>query len=218
MLSSLNRLPGGSLWAGRSFSLSAPSLNKLIFKQSATGEGGVLREVREGSLSRWITVFSWSLVFSPDSGKTQVTVPGGFQNFLSLANIDLIPSCLKSPRLLLLSVGPSLHRAAHRRSPACRPVLHPSHLPSESRWASVHLQTWTQAVLVTPVSLLSPLLLVATSVWRTPVILQEPSPTSLPSSDFQTPLCSQGASLPPSEHLSPCNLEFAVTYLCLFPC
>lgn len=148
MLSSLNRQPGGSLWAGWSFSLSAPSLNKLIFKQSATGEWGVLREVREGSLSRWITLFSWSLVFSPDSGKTQVTVPGGFQNFLSSANIDLIPSCLKSPWLLLLSVGPRLHRAVRRRSPAYRPVLHPSHLPSESRWASVHLQTWTQAVLV----------------------------------------------------------------------
>ena len=163
MLSSLNRQPGGSLWAVRSFSLSAPSLNKLIFKQSATGEGGVLREVREGSLSRWITLFSWSLVFSPDSRKTQVTVPGGFQNFLSLAKIDLIPSCLKSPRLLLLSVGPRLHRAARRRSPTYRPVPHPSHLPSESHWASVHLHTWTQAVLVTPVSLLSPPLLIATS-------------------------------------------------------
>lgn len=145
MLSSLNRQPGGSLWAGRSFSLSARSLNKLTFKQSATGEGGVLREVREGSLSH--RVFSWPLVFSPESGKTQVTVPRGFQNFLSLEKIDLIPSCLKSPRLLLLSAGPRLHRATRRRSPTYRPAPHPSHLLSERRWASAHLQTWTQACL-----------------------------------------------------------------------
>ena len=107
MLCSLNTQPGGSLWAGRSFSLSAPSLNKLIFKQSVTGEGGVLVEVREGSLSRWITLFSCPLVFPPDSRKTQVTAPQGFQNFLSLAKIDPIPSCLKSPLAAPAFSGPA---------------------------------------------------------------------------------------------------------------
>ena len=57
-------------------------INKLSFKQSITMEGGVLGEEGEGSLIQWITFFGW-LIFYPDGCKTQVTVPRGFQNFLS---------------------------------------------------------------------------------------------------------------------------------------